>query len=166
VFHPTILTEVPADTRVLQEETFGPLLPVIRVKDAEEAVRRANETPFGLCASVWTGDRRRGERLARRLKAGGVSVNDSLATYAVSSLPFGGVGESGYGRSRGIEGLAEVTRTRSIVVDRLGLRREIWWFPYSRSSETALWAGLLFRWKGGFRGLMAGAWAFLRRRRG
>jgi hypothetical protein len=104
--------------------------------------------------------------VARRLKAGGVSVNDALATYAIPSLPFGGSGESGYGRTRGLEGLSEVTRTKSVVVDRLGLKREPWWFPYTKSSEVLLWAGLEYRWKGGVKGLMTAAWSLLRGRKG
>lgn len=166
VFHPTILTDVHSDSRAMTEETFGPLLPVVPVKDVEEAIRRTNESAFGLCASVWTGSRKRGEDVAGKLRAGGVSVNDALASYAIASLPFGGVGESGFGRSRGLDGLMEVTRAKSVVTDRLGLAREPWWFPYTRSSEVILWAGLIYRWKGGLKGLLAGVWSFLRRRRG
>jgi acyl-CoA reductase-like NAD-dependent aldehyde dehydrogenase len=165
VFHPTILTDVGADAQVLNEETFGPLLPVVRVTDVEEGIRRTNEIPFGLCTSVWTRDKRRGMEVAERLKAGGVSINDALATYAIPSLPFGGSGESGFGRTRGLEGLREVTRTKSVVVDRLGLKKEPWWFPYTRNSEVLLWAGLEYRWKGGLKGLFNGAWSLIRRRR-
>jgi succinate-semialdehyde dehydrogenase/glutarate-semialdehyde dehydrogenase len=166
VFHPTVLTGVGQGCEILREETFGPLLPVIPVKDQEEAIRRANETRFGLSASVWTGDRRRGMEVARRLRVGGVTVNDALVHYGIPSLPFGGVGESGFGRTRGLEGLAEMTRTRTVVVDRLGLRREPWWFPYSRVTERLLWATLLFRWKGGLRGLISGTVALVRKKRG
>jgi len=166
VFHPTILTDLHRGADVLQEETFGPLLPVVPVRDQEEAVRRANETRYGLSASVWTRDRRRGMEVAGRLRAGGVTVNDALVHYGIPALPFGGVGESGFGRTRGLEGLAEMTRTRTIVVDRLGLKREPWWFPYSRVTERILWATLLFRWKGGLRGLVSGTVALVRKKRG
>jgi acyl-CoA reductase-like NAD-dependent aldehyde dehydrogenase len=166
VFHPTILIDTPREAQVLNEETFGPLLPVVRVRDAEEGIRRANESAFGLCASVWTKNKRRGLEAAGRLKAGGVSINDALATYAIPSLPFGGSGESGFGRTRGLEGLSEVTRTKSVVVDRLGLKKEPWWFPYNRRSEVLLWAGLEYRWKGGLKGLMRATWSLLRGRRG
>jgi len=152
-----LLTELDPGARTLHEETFGPVLPIVSVKDAEEAIRRANETPYGLSASVWTGDRKRGLAVARRLRVGGVSVNDVLVHYAVPSLPFGGVGESGYGRSGGAAGLEEMTRIRSILVDRLGLEREPWWFPYSRTTERILKGALLFRLKGGLRGVWAGA---------
>jgi acyl-CoA reductase-like NAD-dependent aldehyde dehydrogenase len=166
VFHPTVLTNVDPGARVLREETFGPLLPVVAVKDAEEAVQRANALPFGLSASVWTRDHRRGMEVAGRLRAGGVCINDALVHYAVPALPFGGVGESGFGRTKGVEGLEELTRTRSFLVDRLGLKREPWWFPYGRSSEGVARASLIFRWKGGVLGMLAGAWVLMRRGRG
>ncbi len=166
VLRPTILTDLDPDSRVLREETFGPLLPVVVVKNGEEAVRRANEVPFGLGASVWTRNRKRGMEMARRLRAGGVCVNDALVHYIVPGLPFGGLGESGFGRSKGVEGLAELTRTRSVLVDRLGLKREPWWFPYDRRSERMARAALLFRWKGGVPGLLAGLRSLLKRGRG
>ena len=84
-------------------------------------------------------------------------MNDALVHFGIPSLPFGGVGESGFGRSNGLEGLREMTRSRSILVDRLGLEREPWWFPYDRNSERMLRATLLFRLKGGFRGVLAAA---------
>ncbi len=154
VMEPTVLTDLDPSSRVLHEETFGPLLPMVAVKDAEEAVRRANETPYGLSASVWTRNRVRGLAVARALRVGGVSINDALAHYGIPGLPFGGVGESGYGRGKGLEGLAEFTRSKSVLRDRLGLRREPWWFPYDRSTERTLRAALHFRWKGGIRGMV------------
>lgn len=166
VFHPTLLADVPPASAVLHEETFGPLIPLVQVKNQEEAIRRANESRFALSASVWTGDRRRGVDVARRLRVGAVTVNDVLVHYGLPDLPFGGVGESGFGRTKGLDGLGELTRTQGTVVDRAGLQREPWWFPYSRVTETALWAVLLFRWRGGIGGLLSGASAFVRRMRG
>jgi len=157
VLEPTVLSDLPPDAGILRDETFGPILPVVRVKDAEEAVKRANEGRLGLSASVWTRDRGRGIALAQRLRAGGVCVNDALVHFGVPSLPFGGVGESGFGRSNGLEGLREMTRSRSVLVDRMGLEREPWWFPYTRTSERMLKGTLLFRLKGGVLGLVAGA---------
>jgi acyl-CoA reductase-like NAD-dependent aldehyde dehydrogenase len=147
LFQPTILTNVPDDALVLTEETFGPLLPVVRVRNEEEAILRANELPLGLFASVWTGDRARGEAVARRLRAGGVSVNDTLSHWGIPSLPMGGVGESGFSRARGDEGLREFTRERAFLVDRFGFGREPWWFPYTGMSRrlmraVAAWEGL------------------------
>jgi acyl-CoA reductase-like NAD-dependent aldehyde dehydrogenase len=146
LLHPTVLADVPGDALVLREETFGPLLPVVRVRDEAEGVARANDHPMGLFASVWTGDRKRGEAVARRLRAGGVSVNDTLSHFGVPSLPMGGVGESGFSRVRGDEGLREFTRARSYLSDRLGLKREPWWFPYRRGQRRLMRA--LVAWEG------------------
>ncbi|MFC1661883.1 aldehyde dehydrogenase family protein [Gemmatimonadota bacterium] len=166
VLLPTVLTGLDSSARVLQEETFGPLLPITPVKDAHEAIERANETAYGLSASIWTGDRRRGEELAGKIRAGGVCVNDVIAHYGVPGLPFGGIGESGFGRSKGPEGLAELTRTRSVLVDWLGMAREPWWYPYSRRTEALLRAALAWRLKGGVRGLVAAIAVVAGKRRG
>ena len=166
VLDPTVLTDLDPGSRILQEETFGPILPIVPVKGAEDAVAKANATPFGLSASVWTKDRALGLSVAKSLRAGAVCVNDVLIHYGMPALPFGGIGESGYGRSKGLEGLQELTRSRSVVVDRLGLKREPWWFPYSRATERLLRAALLFRWKGGLRGILAAAMFMVRRKRG
>ncbi|MBT8395692.1 MAG: aldehyde dehydrogenase family protein [Gemmatimonadetes bacterium] len=155
VLEPTVLTGLDPTSSILREESFGPVLPVVRVKDCEEAIHLANETPYGLSASVWTKDRKRGLALARRIRAGAVCVNDALAHFGIAGLPFGGVGESGFGRSHGIEGLEEVTRSRSLLVDRMGIEREPWWFPYNRGTERLLRGALLFRLRGGLKGAFA-----------
>ena len=166
VLQPTVLTELGPESSILREETFGPVLPVVRVKDAEEAISRANEVRLGLSASVWTRDRSRGISVARRLRAGAVCVNDAIVHFGIPALPFGGVGESGFGRAHGVEGLEEMTRTRSILVDRLGLEREPWWFPYDRKTQRMLSGTLLARVKGGVRGLAAGVFHVLTGKRG
>lgn len=153
LYAPTVLVEVDESMAVVREESFGPLLPVIPVDDEDEAVRRVNASGYGLFASVWTGDRERGLRVARRLRAGGVSVNDVLSHYAVPGLPMGGVGESGFGRRRGLEALDEVSRARTLFVDRLGLRRERWWFPYTRRSTRLVRSIVKWRTRGGAGGL-------------
>jgi acyl-CoA reductase-like NAD-dependent aldehyde dehydrogenase len=129
-FAPTVVADADHSMTVMRDESFGPILPIMQVADSEEAIRLANDSPYALAASVWT-RRRRGEAIARRLRAGMVSVNDVLYHGAVASLPFGGMGDSGYGRVHGEEGLREVTRTRSILVDRAGFSREpVGGFPF------------------------------------
>lgn len=158
VFLPTVLVDVDDSMAVMREESFGPFLPVVPVEDEEEAIRRANASGYGLFASVWTGSRARGVRVARRLRAGGVSVNDVLSHYGAAPLPMGGVGDSGFGRRRGVEALEEMTRTRTLFVDRIGLLREPWWFPYSAGSARMMRAILSWRGRGG----LGGAFALLR----
>jgi acyl-CoA reductase-like NAD-dependent aldehyde dehydrogenase len=129
-FPPTVLVEVPEDARVLREETFGPLLPVVRVRDEHDAVARANASPFGLSASVWSRDAARALRVAGRLEAGSVTINDVLITAGMADVAHGGVKESGTGRSHGLAGLMECVQSRTIVADRFGSWRQPWWFGY------------------------------------
>jgi acyl-CoA reductase-like NAD-dependent aldehyde dehydrogenase len=127
----TVLTEVPPDAEVMREETFGPVLPLIRVTDAETALAAANDSRFGLTGSVWTRDLDVGERLARRMRAGVVMVNNHGFTGAVPSLAWTGVGESGYGVTNGPYALDLLTRPRTVVVDGSRAKREMWWHPYT-----------------------------------
>jgi len=129
-FAPTLLTEVTPEMSVYREETFGPVLPVIRVKDEEEAIRLANDHVFGLNASVWTRDLKRGLAIASRLECGQVTVNDVFCSVANPSLPFGGVKSSGIGRYHGEDGLLAFTHTRGIMVDRAIFNAEPNWYPY------------------------------------
>jgi acyl-CoA reductase-like NAD-dependent aldehyde dehydrogenase len=157
LFQPTVLVDVDDSMAVMREETFGPVLPITPVADDDEAVGRANAGGYGLFASVWTGDRARGLRIARRLRAGGVSINDVLSHYSVPALPIGGVGDSGFGRRRGLEALDEMTRTRTVLTDRFGLRREPWWFPYSEESVRLMRSVLDWRGRGGLLGITRAA---------
>jgi acyl-CoA reductase-like NAD-dependent aldehyde dehydrogenase len=115
---PVLLVDVPEDSSAVTEETFGPVVVVNRVADADEALRRANATVFGLSASVFTRRRRRGEALASRLDVGAVSINSVLGYAGVPSLPFGGVGDSGFGRVHGADGLREFSRPKSVTWQR------------------------------------------------
>lgn len=142
-FEPTVLVDVPEDALARTEETFGPVLPIMPFDDEEEAVRLANATRFGLSASVWTRDTARGHALARRLRAGTVTVNDAAYSYAANETPWGGVGDSGHGVTHGPWGLLEMTRARHVnVVPAKRLVGHAWWFPYSQAYRDFLADGL------------------------
>ncbi len=125
---PTLLTNVSAEARIMHEEAFGPLMAVSRVRDADDAIARANDTPFGLSASIWTRDTHRAALLAPRIHAGTVLINDAVVNVGIPNLPHGGVKASGTGRSHGIEGFLESTHTRTIVRDRIPWMPQPWWF--------------------------------------
>lgn len=129
-FAPTLITEVTTDMEIYREETFGPVLPVVRVKDADEAVRLASDHQYGLNGSVWTRDVDKGLALASRMESGQVMVNDVVAITGNPALPFGGVKNSGFGRYHGPEGLLAFTHQKSIMVDKGKLDFEPFWFPY------------------------------------
>lgn len=112
---PAVLVDVDHNMLLMQEETFGPLLPIMKVDDEEQAVRLANDSHFGLSASVWSQDIRRAERVADRIQAGSVVVNDTIAQFAIPMLPFGGVKQSGTGRTHGKVGLLQFTLPKAVV---------------------------------------------------
>jgi len=118
---PTVLVDVPEDSAAVQEETFGPTLTVTRVPDAEEALRRANDTRYGLAGAVFTRSAAKGLDLARRMRSGMTSINSVTAFASVPSLPFGGIGDSGFGRIHGEDGLKEFTRAKAITRQRFAL---------------------------------------------
>ncbi|MCC5953088.1 MAG: aldehyde dehydrogenase family protein [Acidimicrobiia bacterium] len=128
-FEPTVVVDVDHRMKLLSEETFGPVLPIMAVADEEEALRLANDSDYGLNSSVWTRDLSRGRALATRVHAGNVCVNDVIVSYGVPGLPFGGTKTSGIGRVHGLDGLREFSQSKSILVDRFGLAREAWWYP-------------------------------------
>jgi len=151
-YEPTVLVDVNHDMKVMREETFGPLLPIMRVRDEEEALRLANDSRYGLNASVWTRSRHRGRQLARAIDSGSAVVNDCMLTYGVTESPFGGVKESGLGRVNGEIGLQSFSRLQSILVDRFGGRSEFLWYPYTarklkilKRAMRAVWGGALGR---------------------
>ena len=120
-----------------REETFGPVLPVIRVRDEEEAVRLANDSEFGLAGSVWTQDIDKGLRIASRLESGQVMINDVFTSVGHPGLPFGGVRSSGVGRYHGDEGLLSFMNTRAILVDRGKADFDPIWYPYKDKLAAA-----------------------------
>ena len=141
-FEPTVLVGVDHDMAIMREETFGPCLPIQVVRDEEEALRLANDTPYGLQASVWTRDSAKGRRIAARLAAGGVVVDDCMITYAISESPFGGRKDSGIGRVNGELGLKSYCHVQSVVLPRFRPKRELLWYPY-RNKDLARLKGVL-----------------------
>ncbi len=137
-YEPTVLVDVDHRMKIMTEETFGPVLPIMKVRNRDEAVRLANDSRYGLGASVWTKDRNEAERLAREINAGGIVVNDCLAHFGVPSLPFGGMKESGFGRTHGAEGLREFCEVKSVLIDRIGAKKEIFWYPVPNWLSPAL----------------------------
>ena len=130
---PVLLVDPPEDLALLHDETFGPVLPVIAVRDEEEMVRRANASPYGLTASVWSRDTARAEALGRRLQAGVVTVNNHAFTGSLPQAPWSGVRGSGFGVTGGPQMLDALTRPRFVLVDRSRAARELWWYPYDAS---------------------------------
>ena len=129
-YAPTVLTGVTHEMRIMREETFGPVLPIVAFDSEDEAVRLANDSEFGLAASVWTRDRRRGEGIARRLAAGTVQVNDAVSCFGISEAPHGGIKSSGIGRTHGRFGLEEMVRAKYVVSDLTPRMKKLWWYKY------------------------------------
>jgi succinate-semialdehyde dehydrogenase/glutarate-semialdehyde dehydrogenase len=143
-YEPTVLVDVDHEMAVMREETFGPVLPIMRVRDEEEALRLANDTRYGLNANVGTRDRRKGERLARAVQSGSAVINDCMLTYGATESPFGGVKESGIGQVNGETGLRSFCHAQSIIVDRFGAKSEFLWYPYS--AKKLAWLRRAMRW--------------------
>ncbi len=130
-YEPTVISGATNEMRAMQEETFGPTLPIATFKTEEEAIRLANDSEFGLTASVWTGDYTRGKRVAEQIEAGSVCVNEVLYTHGIGQTPWGGFKNSGRGRTHGREGLMELVQPQHIHVNRVALLPDAWWLPYT-----------------------------------
>jgi succinate-semialdehyde dehydrogenase/glutarate-semialdehyde dehydrogenase len=133
---PTVLSNVDHTMEVMREETFGPVLPLMTFETEDEAVRLANDSPYGLTASVWTRDIRRGERVAERVEAGTVMVNEVLYTHGIAQTPWGGVKLSGIGSTHGRSGLMELVHAKHVHTNRLARFHDLWWFNYTPQAAT------------------------------
>jgi succinate-semialdehyde dehydrogenase/glutarate-semialdehyde dehydrogenase len=142
---PTVLTGVTHEMRIMREEIFGPVLPIVVVGDEAEAVELANDSEFGLGASIWTRDRHKGERMARRIESGMVWINDHSFSHAAMQCAWGGVKDSGLGRSHSKFGLYECSEVKNVTWNP-ARSRDFWWHPYDATLGEAIRAsaGLLY----------------------
>jgi succinate-semialdehyde dehydrogenase/glutarate-semialdehyde dehydrogenase len=147
-YEPTVLVDVRDDMPVMREETFGPVLGIATFDSEEEAIRRANDSPFGLSAYVFSENKRRAERVARQLEAGSVLVNDVVVSYGAPETPWGGVKQSGIGRVHwGPQGIREYTQPRHVMAERFRpLRNEMWWFPYKPGAYARMLRLMRLMW--------------------
>src|SRR4051812_36233556 len=141
-FEPTVLVDVDHDMAIMREETFGPTLPIMPVADADEAVRLANDSPYGLGASVFSRDVERGEAIARRLESGSVCVNDALINYNALELPMGGAKASGMGYRHGSGGIRKFTQHQALLISKYHLKRDVHMYPYRSRTSRLLQRGL------------------------
>jgi acyl-CoA reductase-like NAD-dependent aldehyde dehydrogenase len=147
-YEPTVLVNVNHAMKIMREETFGPVLPLMTFKTETEAVALANDSVFGLTASVWTRNIARGRRIAEQIAAGTVMVNEVLYTHGIAQTPWGGVKQSGIGRTHGRAGLLELVNAQHIHINRITLLPDLWWFNYTDRAAT-LFRGLARRFTTG-----------------
>jgi succinate-semialdehyde dehydrogenase/glutarate-semialdehyde dehydrogenase len=136
-YAPTVLAEVTHEMLIMREETFGPVLPIMAFDSEAEAVRLANDSEYGLSASVWTRDRARGEAIARQISAGTVMINDAVSCFGISEAPHGGVEASGIGRTHGRFGLEEMVRVKYMDTDLIPSVKKPWWYGYGAKLTEA-----------------------------
>ena len=140
-YQPTVLVDVDHGMKCMREETFGPTLPVMKVRDVAEAIEKANDSPLGLSGSVWTRDKNKGMALARKMNTGIVNINNVLAFQFPA--PMEGWNDSGLGsRSGGADGIRKYCRTKSVVAGRVTMKKEPLWYPYSRKKGKIIAAML------------------------
>lgn len=141
-FEPTVIVDVDHTMDCMREETFGPTLPIMVVDSEDQAVALANDSEFGLTASVWSADAMRARRVARRIRTGTVVINNCLITYGFAQCPWGGVKNSGIGRTHSVHGLLEFTNIKNITTHKSMLREDLWWYPYSDAKYNGMKAAL------------------------
>jgi succinate-semialdehyde dehydrogenase/glutarate-semialdehyde dehydrogenase len=155
-YQPTVLADVHPEMRIMREETFGPVLPVMAFDSEAEAVRLANDSEFGLAASVWTRNQERGETIATEIQAGTVMVNDVISCFGISEAPHGGTKLSGIGRSHGRFGLEEMVWPKYVDSDRLPRMKKLWWYGYSNGFTAQMENSIDFLFGRGWKRLAGG----------
>jgi len=167
-YAPTVLADVTHEMRIMCEETFGPLLPIMAFDTDEEAVRLANDSDYGLAASIWTRDSARGERLGRQIHAGTVMVNDVISCFGISEAPHGGVKASGIGSTHGSFGLDEMVRVKYLDIDHMPRMKKVWWYGYGDAFRNQMEGFLDMQFARSFskrvQGAMRAARVFTRKR--
>ena len=128
-YEPTVLVDVHPSMEVMTEETFGPVIPIMKIGDAEEALRLANDSRYGLSSSIFSRDGKRALLLAERIESGSACINDSLTTFIIPDAPMGGMKDSGFGYRHGAEGIRKFCQQKTLVIDRFGLKEEFPWYP-------------------------------------
>ena len=159
-YPPTVVSVKSDDTPLMSDETFGPVLPIALVDDADEAIRRANASRYGLTASLWTKDRKKARILAKKLRAGVVTINNHGFTGALPNAPWSGHGETGWGITGSSFALDMLTRPRLVLLDRSRGKRELWWYPYTPALRNVAVAMATLR--SGTRGIFARIGALFR----
>ena len=135
---PTLVLEPSEDSLIVNEETFGPVISVRKFSSTENLIKKIHKTGYGLSSSIFGRDKKKIDKIVKKLKIGTVSINDVFTHYGIASIPFGGEGLSGMGRMHGKEGLRSLSRTKSIVVNRFSFINEIWWIGRSKKIESLL----------------------------
>jgi betaine-aldehyde dehydrogenase len=134
-----VIADVDHSMKVMREETFGPVIPVMKVDDVEQAIELANDSEYGLGSSVFAGDAAEGERIGRRIEAGHCNVNDVIINYNILDLPMGGWKSSGIGNRHGAPGIRRFCRTKALTIPRLPqAKSDPIWFPYSARRRGAV----------------------------
>jgi succinate-semialdehyde dehydrogenase/glutarate-semialdehyde dehydrogenase len=143
--------------QIMNEETFGPVVCVMKVNSIDEAIELANDSDMGLTASVWTGNNKHAIEISNRIKAGVVNINDHLMSHGLAETPWGGFKNSGKGRSHGKFGFEEMTETQVVVRDILPfVKKDLWWHPYSAGLYEGLRGMLIFRYGKGILNRLSG----------
>jgi len=162
--HPAmVLADVDHNMQIMKEETFGPVVGVMKVSSDEEALQLANDSNLGLTGSVWSRDRRRANKIAEKIKAGAVTINDHLISHGLAETAWGGFKESGIGRSHGELGFNEMTQPQMIIDDILpGVKRDLWWHPFNEKVYKGLKGLMYLLYSGNLNKKIKGTWDLLK----